>query len=84
MLTEGLYQATDAEIESPTLPRPHSVHLEAVAFKSEQKRRFTGLYQLSGISARLLCSVCNIPFRASHRYKTLCNHMRLLLAKCIQ
>ena len=43
MLTEGLYQPTDAEIESPTLPRPHSVHLEAVAFKSVQKRRFTGL-----------------------------------------
>ena len=42
MLTVGLYQATKAEIESPTLPRPHSVHLEAVAFKS-QHAMFTGL-----------------------------------------
>ena len=44
MLTVGLYQATTkAEIDSPTLPRPHSVHLEAVAVKSKQASRFTGL-----------------------------------------
>lgn len=42
MLTVGLYQATKAEIESPTLPRPHSVHLEAVAFKSEHASRNIG------------------------------------------
>ncbi len=87
MLTVGLYQATKAEIESPTLPRPHSVHLEAVAFKSEHASRNIGSLGWDWATIRYPYSaglLSNIPFRANRSYKTLCNHMLSLVAKSIQ
>ena len=73
MLTVGLYQATTkAEIDSPTLPRPHSVHLEAAAVKSKQASRNTASTgQLSdplSVPSMQAGLQSSIPFRANHSY----------------
>lgn len=61
MLTVGLYQATTkAEIESPTLPRPHSVHLEAVAFRSKQASRNIGSLGFNWATIRYPYDQCRV------------------------